>query len=61
MTTAHVMQTKRALMTERDEAVRARDWARMNALTRQIADLPFPGLKPLTQRDIDRYVNRKAR
>ena len=53
--------TRRDLMAERDKAVAAGDWQRMNELTKQIADLPMAGIKPLTQADIDRYVSDKKR
>lgn len=54
------MHTRRALMAERDKAVAAKDWCRMNALTRQIAELPLAGMPALTDRDIARYVVGKA-
>jgi hypothetical protein len=34
---------RRKLMAERDEAVRARDWPRMNEITRRLAKLPVKG------------------
>ena len=47
---------RRELMARRDAALAAGDIATFQALTRQIADLPLNGVKPLTQRDIDRYT-----
>lgn len=49
---------RRQLMTERDAALKAGDVARFQALTVQIAALPLKGVKPLTQRDIQRYADR---
>ena len=53
-------QIRRQLMAERQDAVVAGDWARMNALTKRIADLPMPGVPALTQRDIDKYRKGRA-
>jgi hypothetical protein len=52
---------RRELMDERTKAIAAGNWQRMNELTKQIAELPMPGVAPLTQKDIDRYVAKKAR
>jgi hypothetical protein len=54
-----MMTTRRELMAKRDEALRNGDTAAFQALTKQIAELPMPGVAPLTQKDIDRY-NRKG-
>lgn len=48
--------TRRQLMTERDSALAAGDFARFNELTKQIAALPLKGVPALTQQDIDRYA-----
>lgn len=48
--------TRRALMTERDRALVAKDYATYQRLTREIAALPLDGVRPLTTRDIARYV-----
>lgn len=53
--------TKRDLMAERDKAVAAGDWQRMNELTAQIAALPMAGVAPLTVRDINKYVAGKGK
>ncbi len=52
---------RRRLMTERDAALAAKDFARYNELTRQIADLPLKGVPKLTKPDVDRYVQGKRR
>ena len=54
------MNDRKRLMAERQVAVAAGDWARMNELTRQLAALPMAGVPPLTQKDIDRYAKGKT-
>lgn len=51
--------TRRELMAERDAALAAGDVARFQELTKRIAELPLPGVKPLTRRDIERFINKK--
>jgi hypothetical protein len=46
---------RRELMTRRDAALKAGDIEQFHALTREIAQLPMKGVKPLTQQDIDRW------
>jgi len=45
-------------MAERDKALAAKDYARFQALTLQIAKLPMKGIKPLTRADIARFTAR---
>ena len=49
-------QMRRQLMAERDAALRARDYPRYQELTRRIAHLPLAGVRPLSPKDIDRYI-----
>jgi hypothetical protein len=56
-----ITNTRRALMTERDKALAAGNLAKFHALTRQIADLPMAGIKPLTEKDKARYAAKKSR
>ena len=42
---------RRRLMAARNEAYARGDFAAANKYTRQIADLPMPGVKPLTAAD----------
>ena len=51
---------RRELMAARDAALAGGDIATFQALTAKIAALPLVGVKPLTQRDIDRYVAEKS-
>ena len=53
------MDDRYRLMQQRQAAVEAKDWARFQALTSQLAALPMRGVPPLTQRDIDRYARGK--
>lgn len=52
---------RRQLMTERDAALKARDLPKFQALTRQIADLPMKGIRPLTEKDMARYARKRYR
>lgn len=54
-------QHRRQLMAARDIALRTGDIPAYQRLTVQIAALPMPGVRPLTQRDITRYTQRKER
>jgi hypothetical protein len=52
--------TRRELMTQRDAALARGDYAEFQALTVKIAALPLKGVRPLTERDITKYVTRRA-
>lgn len=56
--TREEMMTRKAMTTERNEALAAGDIKRFQELTTAIANLPMPGVAPLTQKDIDRYARR---
>jgi hypothetical protein len=51
---------RRALMLQRDAALASGDLVTFQRLTTALAKLPMKGVKPLTQRDIDRYAKRHA-
>lgn len=55
------LAAKKPLIAERNAALAAGDIARFQAITLQIALMPMTGVRPLTQRDIDKYVGKKWR